>query len=108
MLGLVTVCRRPDRSMEEVFNEFMDKTMGDKIIEFKRVCDSYQFTERQRAILNEINTELDRLVQKRNWIVHGTTYQIGKNADDAQPYRIGKTRGDRGGLGCLNSFSACH
>ena len=78
--------------MEEVFSEFMDKTMGGKIIEFKRVCNSYPFTERQRAILNEINTELDRLVQKRNWIVHGTTYQLGKNDDDAQPYRESERR----------------
>jgi hypothetical protein len=65
-----------------------------KIKEFKRVCGFYQFTERQRAILDEINTELDRLVQIRNWIVHGTTYEIGKTRDDAQPYRIGKTMGD--------------
>jgi hypothetical protein len=65
-----------------------------KSTNFKRVCNAYEFTKGQRAILDEVYAELDTLLPKRNFIVHGTTYQIGKNSDSVQPYRIGMTRGD--------------
>jgi hypothetical protein len=94
MLAFVTTCRQRDRARDEVFVDFMGKTLGQKIDEFKRVCNAYEFTKGQRAILDEVYAELDTLLPKRNFIVHGTTYQIGKNSDSVQPYRIGMTRGD--------------
>ena len=92
MLAVVIVCQR-DRPLEEVFVDFMRKTFGDKIKEFKRVCNAFQFTDEQRAILDAY-ADLDILLPKRNFIVHGTTYQIGKESLPAQPYRIGITKGD--------------
>jgi hypothetical protein len=83
-----------NRARDEVFVDFMGKTLKQKIDEFKRVCKAYAFTKKQRAILDEAYAELDILLPKRNFIVHGTTYQMGKNSDSVQPYRIGITRGD--------------
>jgi hypothetical protein len=98
MLGLVTLCQR-ERSMDDVFVEFMGWTLGDKIKEFKRVCNAYHFTDKQRAILDQAYAELDILRPMRNYIVHGTTYEIGKENIPAQPYRIGMTKGDYDHMG---------
>jgi hypothetical protein len=91
MLSFVTTCQR-DRARDEVFVDFMGKTLGQKIDEFRRVGNAYEFTKGQRPILDEAYAELDTLLPKRNFIVHGTTYYgIGKNSE---PYRIGMRRGD--------------
>ena len=37
-------------------------------------------------------SELAGLLLKRNLIVHGTTYQLGKDSTPPQPYRIGMTK----------------
>jgi hypothetical protein len=102
MLMVVTVCQR-NRPAAEVFVDFMARTLGKKIDEFKRVCDAYPFTEKQRAILADAYMELDNLLPKRNFIVHGTTYEIGKDSIPAQPYRIGMKKGD---LDSMNRFIA--
>jgi hypothetical protein len=108
MLALVTACQR-NRSMDEVFVDFMDKTLGPQIAEFKRVCNAYEFTKGQRTILDEVYAELDTLLPKRNSIVHGTTHEIGKTRDSAQPYRIGITRGDpTTSISSLLMILTCH
>src|SRR6516164_10538238 len=91
MLALVTVCRG-DRPMDKVFVEFMGKTFGQKIDTFKARCRTRNFTDAHRKILDDVEGELDRLLPKRNLIVHGTTYQMGKDGTPPQPYRIGMTK----------------
>jgi hypothetical protein len=93
MLTLVIVCQQR-RPIEKVFVDFMGKTFGQKIAEFKRVCTAYPFPEEHRTILADAYAQLDILLPKCNFIVHGTTYQIGKDSIPAQPYRIGTTKGD--------------
>jgi len=91
MLALVTVCRG-DRPMDKVFVEFMGKTFGQKIDTFKARCRTRNFTDAHRKILDDVEGELDRLLPKRNLIVHGTTYQMGKDGTPPQPYGIGMTK----------------
>jgi hypothetical protein len=91
MLALVTVYR-DDRPTDEVFVEFMNKTFGQKIATFKASYRNRDFNDAHRKILDDVEVELDRLLPKRNLIVHGTTYQLGKHGTPPQPYRIGMTK----------------
>jgi hypothetical protein len=91
MLGLVIVCRG-DRPMDDVFVQFMGETFGGKIKIFKARCRTRNFTDAHRKILDEVELELAGLLPKRNLIVHGTTYQLGKDGTPPQPYRIGMTK----------------
>lgn len=93
MLGLYIVCN-PDRPMGEIFNDFVDQTFGGKIKKFKQACDAHPFTEEQRSILREVYSRIDAVLPKRNYIVHGTTYELGEEGVSTQPYRIGRKRGD--------------
>jgi hypothetical protein len=47
---------------------------------------------------------------KRNFIVHGTTFQLARNDKPAQVYRIGKRKGDEAFLNDVTSkdFTAPH
>jgi hypothetical protein len=68
------------------------------------------FSDEHRAILNEAYSDLDALRPKRNFIVHGSTHQIGLSDKPTQPYRIGKRQGDYDFLNdaILNDFTDPH
>lgn len=82
--------------------KMLDKTFGARIIEFKKACDSYQFSPEHKQIIVEVYTTLDSLLPRRNFIVHGVTYEVG--FDDAAPkaYRVGIPKGN---LNYFNEFS---
>jgi hypothetical protein len=92
MFAIFAMSQR-ERSSDDVFSDFMDKTFGDKIKAFKNVCNAHPFGDTHRAILNEVYDELDALLPKRNFIVHGTTLEAGNHKIPSQPYRIGKRKG---------------
>jgi hypothetical protein len=95
MMGSLVQLGRGNRTMEETFIDYMGKTFGQKISAFKDACDAHAFSDAHRAILNEVYIALDELLPKRNFIVHGHTYQLGALENvPAQPYRIGMQRGD--------------
>ena len=83
MLALVTACQR-NREMDDVFVEFMGKTFGQKIGSFI-MCQAHQFSDAHQRILKDVCDDLDKLLPKRNFIVHGTTYQIGKGTIQHSP-----------------------
>src|SRR5215470_10332119 len=83
MFALVTVCR-DDQPIQDLFVEWMLKTFGDKIHTFKTSCRNREFTDAHRKILDDVGVELERLLPKRNLIVHGTTYQLGKDGTPPQ------------------------
>jgi hypothetical protein len=91
MLGLVQVCRG-NRPMNEMFVKFIRETFGVKIKIFKARCRTRKFTNAHRRILDDVEAELDRLLPKRNLIVHGTTCVVGRDGIPPQPYRIGMTK----------------
>jgi hypothetical protein len=93
MLALVAVAQT-GRPIEEVSANFMDKTFGEKIKELKKACDAYAFNDNHRALLKEAYSGLDILLPKRNFIVHGSTYEMAMGDKPPQPYRIGKIRWD--------------
>jgi hypothetical protein len=99
MLALVVSVSQTGRAIEDVSAQFMDKTFGEKIKEFKRSCDAYAFSDNHRALLKETYSGLDALLPKRNFIVHGSTYELAMADKPPQAYRIGKTKGDTELLG---------
>jgi len=50
------------RSLEQLFNKFMDQTFGTKIEMFKRACRAYPFCDELRAILTDACNDLDASV----------------------------------------------
>jgi hypothetical protein len=109
MFSLYYVCN-PNRSLEQLFNKFMDQTFGTKIEMFQKACEAYAFCDEHRAILTDACNDLNALLPKRNFIVHGSTYQIGLSDRPPQPYRIGKRKGHYGFLNdaVLNDFADPH
>jgi hypothetical protein len=93
LMGLYFVCN-PNSPSHSLFSKFMDETFGKKIKMFKVACNAYHFSDEHRAILTDAYTDLNNLLPKRNFIVHGSTYQLAKDGKPAQAYRIGKDRGD--------------
>jgi hypothetical protein len=93
MLSILTACQR-SRDLEDVFSDFSEMTFGPKIEEFKNVCNNYNFSRQHREILNDAYIELDRLLPKRNNLVHGETIVFGPDASTMEAYRVGITKGD--------------
>jgi hypothetical protein len=93
MMGLYFVCNS-DSPSHSLFSKFMAETFGKKIKMFKIACDAYHFSDEHRAILLDAYTDLDNMKPKRNFIVHGSTYQMAIGDKPTQAYRIGKLRGD--------------
>jgi hypothetical protein len=95
MMYLLFSVAQKEHPPRDAFVYFNGKTFGGKIDAFKEACDAYPFSEKHRVLLTQAYAELDRLLPKRNFIVHGTTYQMGIGEKLPQPYRIGMTKGDK-------------
>jgi len=108
MFSLYYVCT-PNQSIDRRY-EFMDETFGRKITIFKAACNAHPFSDEHRAILTDAYNDLDVLLPKRNFIVHGSTHHIGLSDKPPQPYRIGKRKGDYNFLNnaILNDFTDPH
>jgi hypothetical protein len=57
-----------------------------------------------------VTCERDALLPKQNFIVHGSMYQMGKDNKPAQPFRIGKRKGDHAFMNeaIANDFTGPH
>jgi hypothetical protein len=93
MFSILIACEG-HRDIEDVFTVFSKKPFGPKIEEFKEVCDRFNFSEQHRVILDDSYIALDRLLPKRNNLVHGETISFGPDADRVEAYRIGITKGN--------------
>jgi hypothetical protein len=72
-----------------LLGEFLKKTFGPKIDWYEEVCQNAPFTNAQRARLDESCVLLKELLPKRNLIIHGVTYEIGRGDEPPEMYRIG-------------------
>ena len=95
MMHVLFSVAQKEHPSRDAFAYFNGKTFGGKINAFKGVCNAYPFSDKHRTLLTEVYAELDRLLPKRNFIVHGITYQMGIGEQLPQPYRIGMTKGDK-------------
>jgi hypothetical protein len=93
MLSIVIVCQR-SRPIQKVLVDFMGKTFGEKNRRIQAHLRCLSIHRRTPNNSLRCLCAAGYLAAKRNFIVHGTTYQIGMESIPAQPYRIGMTRGD--------------
>lgn len=80
--------------LEALFDEYSRKPFGDKIGIFKRWCDFGGVPDEQKAALQKVYKELDGLRPKRNFIVHGETWDGAFKGKSQQPYRVGLVKGN--------------
>jgi hypothetical protein len=74
--------------IEALFADTTGKPFGEKIKKFKAWCDLGAADERKPALL-AIYKQLDALLEKRNFIVHGETREGAFKGKPRQPYRVG-------------------
>jgi hypothetical protein len=61
------------KHFQEVHLEMLNETFGVRIREFKKAANAYTFAPDNRSAVDEVSSRLDRLLAKRNYIVHGVT-----------------------------------
>ncbi len=79
----------------------LGETFGNRIKAFKRACSNYAFNAEHCEALDAAIAELDDLLPRRNFIVHGVTYEVGFGDDEPKAYRIGVPKGN---IDYLNEF----
>ncbi len=79
--------------LEHLFDEYSGETFGKKIGLFKKWCDFGSAPEHKPA-LQKIYKDLDELRPKRNFIVHGETWEGSFKGKPHQPYRVGLVKGN--------------
>lgn len=88
MFFLLMMVREEDH--EWLFDEMSKRTFGQKIEFFKRyTSDDEAFSDEQIVLRDQIYKDLDDLLPKRNFIVHGETYEDKFEGRPRQPYRVG-------------------
>jgi hypothetical protein len=92
MFGIILM--RTSGEFYALLGEYMSKTFGPKIGWFEEVCEREPFTSNQQVRLDESCVLLRELLPKRNFIIHGETYEIGRGDEEPQMYRVGLKRGD--------------
>src|SRR4029078_12999265 len=74
--------------IEALFAEPTGKPFGEKIKSFKAWCD-LGAADAQKAALHAIYKDLDALLPKRNFIVHGETREGAFKGKPRRAYRVG-------------------
>jgi hypothetical protein len=78
-----------DPPLEALFDEYSGKPFGPKVEWFKKYCNHYVLLDEQKEALKKVYKELDELLQKRNFIVHGETWEGAFKDRPRQHYRVG-------------------
>jgi hypothetical protein len=89
ILSLGMACESDSRSFNNIHLQFLDLTFGQKISTLKKMCAGYSFLVDHKPHIEKGLSQLDALLPKRNFIVHGTTYEIGRGEEPIVAYRIG-------------------
>jgi hypothetical protein len=93
--GLLVICESDTTTFQDIAKQFLPLTFGARVDLLVKKCSAKQFSPDHRAILDKEFGRLEVAVEKRNLIVHGTTYEIGFGAsEETKPYRIGAPKGN--------------
>lgn len=88
MFFLLMKVREEDH--EWLFDEMSKRTFGQKIDFFKLyTSDDDAFSAEQLVLRYQIYKDLDDLLPKRNFVIHGETYEDKFEGRPRQPYRVG-------------------
>lgn len=75
--------------IEALFAETTGKPFGEKIRSFKTWCNLGGVPDAQKPALQEIYKNLDELLAKRNYLIHGETREGAFKGMPTQAYRVG-------------------
>jgi hypothetical protein len=81
-----------EAGIEHLFDVYAPKTFGPKIDCMKAWCPVSEFAEPNKAIFERVYKDLEELLPKRNYIVHGETWEGAFKGKPKQPYRVGVTK----------------
>jgi hypothetical protein len=88
--GLLIICESDTTTFQEIAKQFLPLTFGRRVNLIIKKCSAKEFSPDHRAILDKEFGRLKVVVEKRNLIVHGTTYEIGfGTSEETKPFRIG-------------------
>jgi hypothetical protein len=79
--------------IEAIFHD-LSGPFGPKIKAFKEWCDFSGVSDAKRPLLDRVYKKLDTLLPKRNFIVHGETWDGQFKGKPKQPYRVGIIKKD--------------
>ncbi len=74
--------------LEAMFDEYSTQTLFGKIKKFKEWCD-FGAADKDKPALDRMYKSLDELLPKRNFLVHGETWEATFKGKPRQPYRVG-------------------
>lgn len=77
-----------EAGIERIFSD-LSGPFGPKIAAFKDWCNLSGVSDTKKPILKRVYSGLDKLLPKRNLLVHGETWQGSIKGKPPQPYRIG-------------------
>jgi hypothetical protein len=80
--------------IEALFGEYSGNPFGTKIRIFKKWCDFGGVPDEQKRTLQKVYKDLGELHSKRNFIVHGETWEGTFKGKSRQPYRVGLVEGN--------------
>lgn len=75
--------------IEHLFDECSHLSFGPKIVWFKKWCELGGVSKERRPILDRVYKNLAELLPKRNFLVHGETWEGSFNGQPRQAYRVG-------------------
>jgi hypothetical protein len=79
--------------IEAIFHD-LSGPFGPKIDAFKKWCDYSGVSDAKRPLLDRVYKKLDVLLPKRNFLVHGETWDGEFKGKPKQPYRVGIIKKD--------------
>ncbi|TWI62305.1 hypothetical protein IQ16_06631 [Bradyrhizobium huanghuaihaiense] len=92
LAGLLLVCDRDKKTIEQTWEEFLPLTFGQRLKLLIEKCAAEPFSEEHRTILEKEFARLKELVPQRNLIVHGTTFHFGFGEAPVQTFRVGSPK----------------
>lgn len=81
-----------EAGIEHLFDVYAPKTFGPKIDCMKAWCPASEYSEPTKTIFERVYRDLEILLPKRNYIVHGETWEGAFKGNPKQPYRVGVIR----------------
>ena len=78
--------------IEHLFDEYSKLTFKDKIKWLKKWSDFSGVAKEKRPVLEKVLVALEVLRNKRNFVVHGETWQGSLKGKGRRPYRVGVMR----------------
>jgi hypothetical protein len=75
--------------IEHLFDVYAPKTFGLKIDCFKDWLPPSEVSDVKKPILQRVYKDLEELLPKRNYLIHGETWEGSFKGKPKQPYRVG-------------------